>query len=59
MNIDTAVYQPILDVFKGLLAERKALADEHARVEAQNQDPTMPVPPTQGIAMLEATRDSR
>lgn len=59
MNTDSAVYQPILQVFKDLLAERQSLADEHARVTALAQVPGALTPPSQSVAALEATRGSR
>ena len=57
MDSDKAVYKPILEAYKEILDERKALADEHARVMALVQSPSTAQP--HDLASLEATRDSR
>eukprot|EP00892_Ulva_mutabilis_P008865 jgi/Ulvmu1/6350/UM029_0058.1 len=58
MNSDTAVYKPMLEAFKSIFTERKALADEHVRVRALAPTPSLQTQPLSS-ASLEATRDSR
>lgn len=58
MQLDESLYQPILETFHELVAERLALQQEHARVEA-SQAKTEQSFQQQSLARSAETRDSR
>lgn len=58
MQLDESLYQPILEVFHELVAERLALQDEYARVNA-SQAQTEECFQDQSHTRSSDTRDSR